>query len=185
MALDRALLTYLSCFLALQLRRRLFYLPLFVLGALIASRFQQIRSWISAFTGRAENLWLFGSLLLYSVDSVLESLRCEGTKASFCLYQISGLGAAGIILGVSSFAGVASVLNSGVFQFLGRTSYSFYLVHFVFILAITPVLYRRPVRSCYPGSSASCGLCDCRYLIPLGGEAGHALGIVCGSVFGS
>jgi peptidoglycan/LPS O-acetylase OafA/YrhL len=56
--------------------------------------------------------------------------------------QIIGLGAAGLILGCAAFEKIESLLSRGIFQFIGRTSYSFYLVHIMLLFAPAPLIYR-------------------------------------------
>ena len=60
---------------------------------------------------------------------------------SFLVTQLVSLGATGFILASASSGRISRLLKRGVFQFLGRTSYSFYLSHFLFLLTVAPLLY--------------------------------------------
>jgi peptidoglycan/LPS O-acetylase OafA/YrhL len=59
----------------------------------------------------------------------------------FLVTQLLSLGAAGLILGSASSGRISVLLRTGVFQFLGRTSYSFYLTHLLFLIAVAPLIY--------------------------------------------
>ena len=160
----------------------IFYLPLFVLGAVCASRFHRIRNWMSAFTGVQRTYGWLAACCFYSVNSMLGHFAVNASRLHFTLCQVSGLGAAGIILAVSSFAGASSLLNRGVFQFLGRTSYSFYLSPFcVNSFNSSCSLHENQFFHFVLAGLTSRFLRDSRYVLRVGGKARHSFRIFGGS----
>jgi peptidoglycan/LPS O-acetylase OafA/YrhL len=117
------------------------YLPHFVLGAFCAKHFGTIREWLQEWPGWAKVIWIIGSVYLYELATLIPS--SAGVRwMEFLLKLAAGLGSAGLIVGAGSFARLGSLLNRRAFQFLGHTSYSFYLLHMPFLLALAPLAYR-------------------------------------------
>jgi peptidoglycan/LPS O-acetylase OafA/YrhL len=117
-------------------------LPHFVLGAVCAKHFDGIRSRLSDM-GRAKKIsWLVVAFGLYQADSIGPLWSPSAPYVNYVINQIMGMGAAGLILATASFARAESLLNKGMFQFVGRTSYSFYLVHLMLLFAPAPLIYR-------------------------------------------
>lgn len=117
------------------------YFPQFVLGAICAKYFSRIQPWLAARSGPTKVFWLIAALILYGTGVTVEPLHVQDGRARFLVTQLISLGAAGIILSSASSGRIGSLLRTGAFQFLGRTSYSFYLSHFLFLLVVAPLLY--------------------------------------------
>ena len=81
------------------------------------------------------------ALTLYQAETLAEPLHLQDGRLTFLVAQLVGLGAAGLILGSASSGRISRLLRTGVFQFIGRTSYSFYLTHLVLLIAIAPLFY--------------------------------------------
>jgi peptidoglycan/LPS O-acetylase OafA/YrhL len=118
------------------------FVPHFVLGAVCAKYFSRIQPRLAALSSPAKAAWLIVALLLYETAAMAEPLHLGDWRVKFLAAQLVGLGAAGLILGSASLGCISVVLRSGVCQFLGRTSYSFYLSHFLFLLTVAPLFYR-------------------------------------------
>ena len=56
-------------------------------------------------------------------------LVAPGTPGNLALYALAGLGAAGLVVATLGWRTLASLLESPVAQWLGRTSFSLYLMH--------------------------------------------------------
>ena len=117
------------------------YFPQFVLGAVCAKYFSRIQPWLAARSGPTKVGWLVAALILYGTGVTVEPLHLQDGRAKFLVTQLISFGATGIILSSASSGRIGSLLRTGPFQFLGRTSYSFYLSHFLFLLAVAPLLY--------------------------------------------
>jgi peptidoglycan/LPS O-acetylase OafA/YrhL len=115
--------------------------PFFVLGAVCAKHLGRIRSVLGKFNPGLQVLWLGASMVLLETVAMATPYPLAGRYASYLCQQLVGLGAAGIILGCVSFTNVAALLSTSPFQFIGRTSYSFYLVHMLFQLTPAPLIY--------------------------------------------
>ena len=117
------------------------FFPQFVLGAVCAKHFSRIKSRLAALSGPARVVWLILALVLYGTGAMVEPLHLQDGRVKFLVTQLVSLGAAGFILSSASSGRISLLLRTRVFQFLGRTSYSFYLTHFLFLLAVAPLLY--------------------------------------------
>jgi len=118
------------------------YLPHFMLGAMCAKHFDTLRSVLSKMNRLKKAVWLAIALLLYEAASMGPAWSSTAFHVNYITYQIIGFGAAGLILGCASFVKIETLLSRGIFQFIGRTSYSFYLVHFMLLFAPAPAIYR-------------------------------------------
>jgi peptidoglycan/LPS O-acetylase OafA/YrhL len=116
-------------------------IPLFVLGAVCAKHFGVFRSWLGKFNGAQQILWLAAGVLLYETVSMTGRYPHLNTCEIYVSEQLIGLGAAAIILGSVFFKKIAMSLSTRPFHFIGRTSYSFYLVHLLFQLTPAPLVY--------------------------------------------
>jgi peptidoglycan/LPS O-acetylase OafA/YrhL len=136
------LATYTACFL-LARAESFTYLPHFVLGAMCAKYFSVIEPRLAGFSRPAKLIFLLLALTIYETPSVLGwSAELASRQEEFVMKQIVGLGATGLILGCASFTRIGSLLNRGAFQFIGRTSYSFYLLHLPLLIAVGPLIFR-------------------------------------------
>jgi peptidoglycan/LPS O-acetylase OafA/YrhL len=107
----------------------LFYLPIFMIGTLMASRLEAIQDWSRR---RSRPFWViaFGMSLLFMIASRIFAFATHGNSVlGGILWSLVGVGAAGIILSAIGFGPFQSFLNARLTQFLGRISFSLYLIH--------------------------------------------------------
>jgi peptidoglycan/LPS O-acetylase OafA/YrhL len=106
-----------------------FYLPVFFIGTLMASRIDAIKDW-SARRGRAFWMVALSTSLFFMIASQVFSFAAHASSfTGGLLWSLVGVGAAGIILCAIGFAPLRNFLNMRVVQFLGRISFSLYLIH--------------------------------------------------------
>ena len=117
------------------------YFPQFMLGAMCAKYFSHIQPRLAALSGPSKVIWLLVAIALYGTAVTVEPLHLQDWRVSFLVTQLVSLGATAFILASASSGRISRLLKTGVFQFLGRTSYSFYLSHFLFLLTVAPLLY--------------------------------------------
>jgi peptidoglycan/LPS O-acetylase OafA/YrhL len=132
---------YILCMLLAPFAASFGYLPQFVLGAMCAKYFSRIQPRLAALSGPSKVVWLLVALALYGTAVTIEPLHLQYWRVSFLVGQVVSFGATGVILVSASSGRISRLLKTGVFQFLGRTSYSFYLSHFLFLITVAPVLY--------------------------------------------
>jgi peptidoglycan/LPS O-acetylase OafA/YrhL len=117
-----------------------FYLPIFFVGTLMASRLEAIQDW-SRRRGRRFWMTALGVSLFFMVASQVFSFAASPSSfAGGLLWSLVGLGAAGIILCAIGFEPVRAFLNRRITQFLGRISFSLYLIHVPIIATLAFVL---------------------------------------------
>jgi peptidoglycan/LPS O-acetylase OafA/YrhL len=104
----------------------LVYLPVFFLGALMAVRLPELRSAVGAWprVARAGLAGASGTLLIAS----WLARPLEGSWGADVLWGLSGAGAAGIVLVVIGSPSTHRALSRAVPAWLGRISFSLYLV---------------------------------------------------------
>jgi peptidoglycan/LPS O-acetylase OafA/YrhL len=106
-----------------------FYLPVFLIGTLMASRLDSIQQWS---VQRSKGFWIgvFATSLFFLVASQIFSFAAPAKSvAGGLLWSLVGAGAGGIILSAIGFSSFAWFLNTRPSQFLGRISFSLYLIH--------------------------------------------------------
>jgi peptidoglycan/LPS O-acetylase OafA/YrhL len=122
------------------------HLPHFVLGALLAKRWGQIEGLKLSMAPRELGRWtstlLVGSVALCCLGALAIAAE-EGsggipmdTLPDYCARQLVGLGAAGLIAAAIFSRRAAAFLGSPILQFMGRTSYSFYLIHLLVLMGV-------------------------------------------------
>lgn len=110
------------------------FIPLFVMGAILALKVRELRHMVgSASTGVRLALWLICALgIAMSADysgsglSLVGSIRLMG----------HGMAAAGLVLLCATGGRVEDWLSARIPLFLGKISYSLYLIHVVLITAV-------------------------------------------------
>ena len=128
----------------------LLYLPVFFIGTLMAVRLDAIKKWAvyRQLRGR-QRLWrqrmsgivlVGGSLLLITANWLAEPMTGYGTVVRVVLGGLAVLGAAGLVLSAIVVPFVRGALESRGFQWLGRVSFSLYLVHVPIIATLTFLL---------------------------------------------
>lgn len=108
----------------------LVYLPVFLLGTLIAVRLDDVLDW--ARRRPRPVLWNvigISSALLLVASWIGRPLAPSGDLVSEVLWGLAGLGALGIVLVSICSPGVERVLSMRFPQWAGRVSFSLYLVH--------------------------------------------------------
>ena len=129
------------------------YLPVFVIGAIIAVKHQQIAEW----TGRDTNVrrvrWAGMVLLIVSLALLNLHWTALGIAGGVphgqpFLIALEPLGAAGLVLLAAYWPPARTLLTTGFFHWLGRISFSVYLVHVPIIDALDAVFgfWAPPVR---------------------------------------
>jgi peptidoglycan/LPS O-acetylase OafA/YrhL len=106
-----------------------FYLPVFMMGTLLASRLETIQRWGAR---RSKGFWiatLSTSLFFMVADQVFLFAVPANSIGGGLLWSLVGAGAAGVILCAIGFEPLRRFLDAKVSQFLGRISFSLYLIH--------------------------------------------------------
>ena len=106
-----------------------FYLPVFMMGTLMASRLDAIQEWSAR---RSKRFWITAlsiSLFFMVACQVFSFAAPPSSVIGGLLWSLVGLGAAGIILCAIGFASFSGFLNRRPNQFLGKISFSLYLIH--------------------------------------------------------
>ena len=113
------------------------YLPMFVLGAVLAARRELLLAWCSRLSvAQAACLAAF-ALVLYDVRFALFGFRFDYYPSGLCIAAGSGI----LILLVAGRSRWSAALSNRPVGFLGRVSYSFYLVHLPVLMLTTSWLY--------------------------------------------
>jgi peptidoglycan/LPS O-acetylase OafA/YrhL len=121
------------------------YLPVFFIGTIMAVRLDAIREWMRRRLLRPRaTLWgvalVAVSLLLLIGQWLLRPVVPPGSIASTLLTQLSVLGAAGLVLSAIGVRSVRTALDARATQWLGRVSFSLYLVHMPILATLTFLL---------------------------------------------
>jgi peptidoglycan/LPS O-acetylase OafA/YrhL len=117
-----------------------FYLPIFFVGTLMASRLEEIQAWSQR---RSRRFWggaLAASLFFMVASQVFSFAAPPSSFVGGLLWSLVGLGAAGIILCAIGFEPVRVFLNTRISQFLGKISFSLYLIHVPIIATLAFML---------------------------------------------
>jgi peptidoglycan/LPS O-acetylase OafA/YrhL len=108
----------------------LVYLPVFLIGTLIAVRLDDVLRW--ARRPRRRGWWpLFAAVgaLLMLASWLARPVVGAGSTADAALWGLAGTGAAMLVLTALGWSRAIAALDSRVAQELGRLSFSLYLVH--------------------------------------------------------
>jgi peptidoglycan/LPS O-acetylase OafA/YrhL len=117
-----------------------FYLPVFMMGTLMASRLDAIQEWSAR---RSKPFWIAAlstSLFFMVASQIFSFAATPSTFVGGLLWSLVGAGAAGIILCAIGFTSFAGFLNHRISQYLGRISFSLYLIHVPIIATLAYAL---------------------------------------------
>lgn len=106
------------------------YLPVFFLGTLLAVRLRSLERWSESV--RARRLLgcvLVGGVLVLVVEWLLAPVVPTSSQGGHALRGVETLGAVAIVVVAAAATGFRRLLECRVPQFLGRISFSLYLVH--------------------------------------------------------
>jgi peptidoglycan/LPS O-acetylase OafA/YrhL len=118
------------------------YLPHFFLGAFCAKYFLTMAGWLARLPSSLKICWVMISILLYQAKALVP-IDHSALQVKYVFEQVAGIGAAGLVLACASFRALGTMLRRRLFQFIGVTSYSLYLVHFILLVALGPIVYMR------------------------------------------
>lgn len=121
------------------------YLPTFFVGTLMAVRLDAIREWSARrLRRRRARLWGFGlvalSVLAITGGWIALPIAPSGSIQNILLSQLALPGAAGLVLSGIVVRPLRRMLDSRGCQWLGRVSFSLYLVHVPIIATLTFLL---------------------------------------------
>lgn len=123
------------------------YVGIFVCGVVIEEHYETICGWYRGLNGLERFLFALVSFLLYS-----EGHRVRAAPFLWRFEDWSVVaGAAGLIVFAISSASAKEWLQMSVPQFLGRISYSLYLLHATVLLALTATVFGKMPRPCFIG----------------------------------
>jgi peptidoglycan/LPS O-acetylase OafA/YrhL len=115
----------------------LVYLPVFFAGTMMAVHLTQLLRWCRR---RGRRFWVTtvtASLILMTVSFLARPVFASGSVMNAVLWGLAGLGATGLILAAVGSPAVAGWLSRRIPQWLGRISFSLYLVHVPIIATVT------------------------------------------------
>ncbi len=118
----------------------LLFLPVFFLGTLMAVHLRRLRRWAA---GRSGIFWvaiIVAALLLLILSYLLRFAVPTETRGNALLWGLAGVGAAGLILAALGSPRLAKALSRPIPQWLGRISFSLYLVHVPVIASLAFLL---------------------------------------------
>jgi peptidoglycan/LPS O-acetylase OafA/YrhL len=110
------------------------YAAIFVVGILLAKNLELVSTWYRMRSLSLKSALLTGSFLLYG-----QSFRVQASNLPFVWRLVDGLtvlGATGIVLTALNSRRISRALRSVVPQFLGKISYSLYLIHGTVLFAM-------------------------------------------------
>lgn len=122
----------------------LVYLPTFFLGTMIAVNLRELRAWAARVSARGRGLvWaaLAGASAVLLVASWLaRPFAPAGSSLSAALWGLAGAGAAGLIIVAIGSPFAERMLSARLPRWLGRISFSLYLVHVPVLASVAFVL---------------------------------------------
>ncbi|TFD21376.1 acyltransferase [Cryobacterium sp. TMS1-13-1] len=121
------------------------YLPVFFIGTLMAVRLDSIQEWTRRRLRRPHaRRWgivvVVGSLVLVIAHWLAQPIADSGTLPGRIFTQLAVLGAAGLVLAAITVPSMRRVLDSRPSQWLGRISFSLYLIHVPILATLTFLL---------------------------------------------
>lgn len=108
----------------------LVYLPVFLLGTLMAARIDDLLAWVR----RPRAAWFWPALTSVALALLIASwltrpIAAPGSVLGRSMWGLAGVGASLIIICAMGWPGLRGMLERRVPQWLGRVSYSLYLIH--------------------------------------------------------
>jgi peptidoglycan/LPS O-acetylase OafA/YrhL len=118
------------------------YTAFFILGILVARNLAAISAWYRSLSRVSRAALLLTSFLFYNLSTPIDHISSRLVAFVIGDWGVA-LGAIGyIVIGLHSTV-ARRILNSAIPAFLGRISYSLYLVHGIVLLAMTFALRNR------------------------------------------
>jgi len=117
------------------------YLPIFMIGCVIAVQLTALQSWVARPSSAVWVRWgaplvLAASVFLITLHaSVWEILPGKGRVQQWSVY-FEFLGAVGLVLVAALWAPAAKFLSTAVLRWLGRISFSLYLIHMPLLVLV-------------------------------------------------
>jgi peptidoglycan/LPS O-acetylase OafA/YrhL len=112
------------------------YTAFFILGILLATHLATISAWYQRLSLLIRALLFMGSFTLYN-ESIRILDHSDTLASNLALEWGVAIGAVGFIVTAINSSAASRLLNSAIPTFLGRISYSLYLIHAPVLLALT------------------------------------------------
>jgi peptidoglycan/LPS O-acetylase OafA/YrhL len=108
----------------------LLYFPIFIMGTIMATRMPDMLAWVE----RPRPRWFMplfaaGSVLLLIASWLARPIAPSGSEWNTVLWALAAPGAAGLVVVSLAWAPAVRFLETGVMQWLGKISFSLYLIH--------------------------------------------------------
>ena len=116
------------------------YLPVFLIGTLIAVRRDDLRSWAERPGTRRTLPWLAALAATMLIGSELAKPLTDGTVADDLLWAVAGAGAGLLVVLTMVWPAAQRPLETRPMQWLGRMSFSLYLVHAPILASLSYLL---------------------------------------------
>jgi peptidoglycan/LPS O-acetylase OafA/YrhL len=139
-------LVFAGCFVAVVVgtytgNGALTFLPVFLVGSVLAVRLDSIRGWLARYAGSSWLLpggavILLTSLLLLDAHWTIWGMLGGAPRLQTVAKSLEFVGAFGLVVVAAFWTPVVRLLSTRVFQWLGTVSFSLYLVHVPIIIAI-------------------------------------------------
>ena len=124
------------------------YLPIFLLGTVLAVRLDDVRIAVARWTaGRRAWIGVATTIIaLLAIDArwILRPIRPTSATLGEVGFVVSVFGAAALVVVVASWGPAVRVFETRLVQWLGRISFSLYLVHAPILLAASTWLHGLP-----------------------------------------
>ncbi|MHC5797408.1 acyltransferase family protein [Lacisediminihabitans sp. FW035] len=118
------------------------YLPVFLLGTVVAVKLPDIQSWMAVlaprrwFTPVAATI-VVASLLAITLPWVTDAIWPKSQLLHVASSAVVVIGAFGLVIGAGFWNPLSALLSTRLFRWLGRISFSLYLVHVPIIIAMS------------------------------------------------